>query len=221
LLIRQRKEDDQKIGAEQTRFRKSEQQIKETDQQKIKDEQSLNQTELTKANEAFRQRMKANQDVYEKTLAQKNSAYDKNLRQTEKLNNETLTTQHDRLVSQLTEQKREVLRHYGQNIDQRNDPFYQVLKPETTLINQDRFYVVETKVPEKDRDNIDIRVHKDRVVISGKREYNDHLDDEGHRLVTNNYQTFREELKLSHPVDEKSFTKTYENGVLTLKIAKV
>ncbi len=220
-MTHQRKEDDQKIGAEQTRFRKAEQQLKETDQQKIKEEQAFNQGELDKNNQAFQQRMRANQDVYEKTMAQKRTEYERTLKQNDKLNSETLTTQHDRLMSELTEQKKEVMRHYGKNVDQRSDPFYQVLKTETTLADEGRFFVVETKVPEKDRDNVDVRIHKDRVVVSGKREFNDRLEDGDRRLTTNNYQTFREEVKLPQPVDEKSFTKTYDNGVLRLKIAKV
>jgi HSP20 family molecular chaperone IbpA len=102
----------------------------------------------------------------------------------------------------------------------RNDPFYQLNGAQAQVTETDNHYIIQAEVPEHEKDNVKIFVHDDKAVIQGHRKFNDDIQDPEGRLTTNSFQTFRQEIPLDHPVREKFAHRSYENGILTLKIPK-
>ena len=120
----------------------------------------------------------------------------------------------------MLQEKAEVIKSIGKHRERLADPFYQIRHAEATLKETDDHYIVEAKVPEHEKDNVKLWVKDDKVVVQGNRMFADNVAAEDVKLETNSYQTFRQEIPLSHPVREKFATRVWENGVLKLKVPK-
>jgi HSP20 family protein len=88
------------------------------------------------------------------------------------------------------------------------------------LSENDKQYVITANVPEHEKDNVKVVVKDDKVVVKGHRRFQDHLDENGKKISTESYQTFHEEIPLSHPVREKYARSSWNDGVLTVVIPK-
>lgn len=177
--------------------------------------------EKQKADQTHRAEMERNQTFYRQALEGQRGEFQDSYTKNDRNNIQTLENQRARLVDELDQQKKDTLQHVGKYRNQREDPFYQMQSPKTELKEEAHHYIVETAAPPHERDNIDIRVKGDRVIVSGKRAYNEDMRQDERRVTTNSYQTFREEILLQKPVAEKLVEKTYENGILRARIPKL
>ncbi|MEZ0393178.1 MAG: Hsp20/alpha crystallin family protein [Pseudobdellovibrionaceae bacterium] len=101
------------------------------------------------------------------------------------------------------------------------DPFFKVQNRGTTLSETDNMYVVRAYVPESDKDNVKVRIQNDKVVVAGSRAFVDKLEDQGKKVSTNSYQTFKEEFKLDHPVAQNAIWQERDGDFLQFLIPKI
>lgn len=154
------------------------------------------------------------------SLAQQRREYDEAFHKNMKSFEETVKRQREDLRHTLMREKKEVTEDVGKYSSKKGDPFYRITQPKAELGETGDHYVVKTRVPEHEKDNVKITVKDDKVVVHGSRRFEDNIEDEEGRLATNSYQTFRQEIPLEHPVREKYLQKSYQDGVLTVKIPK-
>ncbi len=120
----------------------------------------------------------------------------------------------------MIKEKAEIAKSVGKNQDKQADSFYNFVHADSKIEETPTHYFVSSRVPEHEKENVKMHVSDGKVVVQGARRFEDKIDTGEGKLATNSYQTFREELPLERPVHEKLVERTYENGVLTLKIPK-
>ena len=108
----------------------------------------------------------------------------------------------------------------GKYNSKNSDPFYRISEPKAELSEHGDFYYVHANVPEHEKDNVHVIVHENKVIVAGDRRFEDQVEDQEGKVATHNYQTYRQEIPLEHPVREKFAQSSYENGILTVKIPK-
>ncbi len=214
-------------AGDQALFLTREQQQKKTIEQKQiykKEHEELTTRQLAekeKLQQNHNAEMERNQMFYRQGLAGQKQEFDESFVRNQEFSQQALDSQYGRLVNQLEEQKKDTLQHVGKYSDKRSDPFYNLQAPSTRFREEGGYYIIETEAPEHEKDNIDIRVKADKVIVSGKRAFEDDVKAADRRISTNSYQTFREEIPLAKPVVEKLAEKTYANGILRVKIPKI
>jgi HSP20 family protein len=123
-------------------------------------------------------------------------------------------------VSSLEREKREVMQDIGKYSSNQGDPFYNLTHAQASLMETDDHYIIETKVPDYERDSVKVIVQDGRVVVQGQRRFQDRINDGTSKLSTSNYQTFRQEIPLDRPIVESMVDRQWNNGILTTKIRK-
>lgn len=215
------KEGDKHIAEEQNRARGI--QSKQT---------TANKKELEEMNQRHLQKRGAVQVAHEKEIARNEQTFDKNLKRQhqeygEKINmNQKLFDQaydnqarnFDRAMKNQRLERMQEFKKYGETEE---DPFYSMKNLGSTFRENDNYYVIETEVPKHEYKNVDIRVQKDTVVVSGARSFADKHKDEHGSISTNKQETFREEFPINKAIREKEIEKFYADGKLRVLIPKV
>jgi HSP20 family molecular chaperone IbpA len=176
---------------------------------------------IARSAKAHRDEQLRNEVFYRKNLNSQRLEFEDTFEKTQNQQEITLREKHAQLVNAILRQKKSTLQHAGKYLDRAQDPFYNLASPSTKLHELPNYYVIETQVPEHERDNFDIRVKGDKAIVTGKRAYADEVKDPDRNISTNSYQTFREEIPLAKPVVPKLAEKVYENGVLRVKVPKI
>jgi len=164
--------------------------------------------------------MENNKKLYQKSLNNQNKEFQKTFEENNYLNRQKLIAQRGTALRALIKQKQNLSRNFKDYTDKRNDPFYSILDLNSKLTETSRAYILRTNIPAYEKENIDVRVHNDKIVISGKRVFEDSIKDEDRKISTHSFQSIREEIPLNFPVMENSISKYEDNGVLTITIPK-
>lgn len=186
------------------------------EEQRIKHDQERKEAILL-----HRQQMERIDQQYRKIFANQKQEFQDNLNRNLEQNRQILDQQRDQLIQGLTDQKREAMEFVGKYRDRQDDPFFHLKKTESILRETPWSYVFEVGIPEEQKDEIKVMVKEDRLIVSGNRRFNDGVEKDGRKIITNSYQTFREEIPLSHPAIEDKVTKEYDKGKLRIHIPKV
>ena len=80
---------------------------------------------------------------------------------------------------------------------------------------------LKVEVPGMDADDLDIRVMKEAVVISGERKSESTSERDGQKRSEFRYGSFSRTIPLPEPVDNGSVEAEYKDGILTLDLPKV
>lgn len=187
--------------------------------------------ETNKMKAMHEDQMKQRQSVFEKKAAENEIFYkealvsqNKEFQEAHKKNQENFTNslraQKEAFAQGVLQEKREVMKNLGKHHDRLADPFYQIQYTGTTLDETPDHYIIKAAVPEHEKDNVKLFVKNGIAVVQGQRNFADEVKTEDVKMATNSYQTFRQEIPLSHPVREKYATRHWNDGVLVLKIPK-
>jgi HSP20 family molecular chaperone IbpA len=104
---------------------------------------------------------------------------------------------------------------------QKNDPFYRMVNLNARLTENDQQFILTAKIPEHERDRVNINLRGNDVVISGKRKSDEILEIEpGHTQRTSAYQTYSETFPLNWPVNPKNMTREWDGDSLIVRIPK-
>jgi HSP20 family protein len=139
----------------------------------------------------------------------------------EKRNRESLENQNHRLMDAIVKQKQGIIERFGKYGDTENDPFYKMQEFETRIAENENYYLVRTKVPKHERDNVDVIVKDNQLIVSGQRSFAEKVDKDNRKITTNSHQSFREIIPLKHPTVPKSVERSYEDGTIAVMIPKI
>ncbi|MBS1961421.1 MAG: Hsp20 family protein [Bdellovibrionales bacterium] len=104
---------------------------------------------------------------------------------------------------------------------QKTDPFYRMVNVDGKLTEHADQFVFTAKIPEHERDRININIRGNELIISGKRKSEEALEVEPGRVArTSSYQSFSENFPLNFPVDPKNLTREYDGDTLVVRIPK-
>jgi len=79
---------------------------------------------------------------------------------------------------------------------------------------------IRAELPGIDPKHVDVEVTEDRLVISGEKSQSSTKEGNGWTHVESQYGGFSRTIPLSDPVDPAKVTATFDNGVLTVDLAK-
>lgn len=102
-----------------------------------------------------------------------------------------------------------------------DDPFYKVQDRGSRISESSNGYTIKAYVPEHEKDNLRMAVANDRAVLSGKRKFQDSVEDEDKKISTNNFQTFHEEFKFDRPVVSEGITRERDGEFIKFFIPKL
>jgi|GEM_PF-4753250 len=214
------KEGDQEIGEQKTI---NEQQLAlQKEQFKVEHDDRIQKFEADKkkAFEVYRTQLMHDKGFYKKSLDEQKNEFDKIYKQNSDENQNVVINAKAKAAEEVIKEKQKVMSTLGKYNDKSEDPFYRVQTVQYSLSESPEFYELTAHIPEKDKENVKVVVKNDKVVLQGQRRYEDKIDQADHKMTTQSFQTYREEVPLKHPVHEHYATRTWENGMLKLKIPK-
>lgn len=219
-VTRLHKDGDHEIGAQKElndkQLRMQEAQYKAEREERMK----KSETDRKKAFEVYRAQMAYDDGFYKKSLAQQKEEFDRLYWQNNMQNRDTLEDSKEKLQSELIKQKQNVIQNLGKYSDKADDPFYRMRTVDYSLSESSDMYELRAKIPEKEKDTVKVIVKEDKIVLQGQRRYNDQVNDANHKVATESYQSFREEIPLNHKVQERNIFSEWKDGVLTMKLPK-
>lgn len=101
------------------------------------------------------------------------------------------------------------------------DQFYKVQDRGSRVSESNDGYVIEAYAPEHEKDNLRMSVANNRATISGKRKFQDSVDEGFKKISTNNFQTFHEEFKFERPVASEGMTRERQGDYVRFFIPKL
>lgn len=176
-------------------------------------EQGLNeqyQNRLHHSKKAYEQQLKTQHERFE-------SIYDKNAA----AQKEALQIQNTHLLKEQVELKKKFFKDNEKYAGKEEDPFYKLQERGNRLRENSDFYIIDAYVPEHEKDNIKVVIKNDAVSVSGKRSFKEEIDEEGRKLSTNNYQTFREQFDFEKPVITEGMTRERNGDYITFWVPKL
>lgn len=100
------------------------------------------------------------------------------------------------------------------------DDFYKVQDRGSKITNDGDKYVIEAYAPEGEQNNLRMSVQANRAIISGQRKNSSEIEQGPKKLVTSNFQTFREEFKFDKPVSHEGMTRERVGDFVKFTIPK-
>lgn len=92
--------------------------------------------------------------------------------------------------------------------------------PAVDIHETDDAYVIEADLPGLTKDDIDVKVMEDRVTIRGTRTREEKQEGKGYWRTERASGTFERNFRLHGGIDGSKVEAQFENGVLTIKLAK-
>ncbi len=95
-----------------------------------------------------------------------------------------------------------------------------VLIPRMNVSETDRELRVAIELPGSAREDIDVAIVDDVLTVRAEKKIERNADQENYHLVERSWGVFQRSLRLPFAVDPAQVQATFENGVLTLVVAK-
>ena len=95
--------------------------------------------------------------------------------------------------------------------------------PSVNIIEDDQEYSIDIAAPGLAKEDFDVVIENDELIVSGKKEEVLSEDAEQGKYTRRefNYQSFKRRFHLSDDLDQESITALYSDGILKVKIAKL
>jgi HSP20 family molecular chaperone IbpA len=102
-----------------------------------------------------------------------------------------------------------------------DDEFYKVKDRGNTITEDMQGYYIEAYAPEHEKTGVRVSITHNKAVISGSRKAQNEEESERGKMMTNNFQTFREEFNLSTPVASEGITRERNGDYIRFFIPKL
>lgn len=133
------------------------------------------------------------------------------------------------LSSQVETAEERLARHNDQKaqaqqnneIARADDEFYHVKDRGNTIKEDMRGYYIDAYAPEHEKAGVRVSITHNKAVISGSRKAQNEEEREQGKMVTNNFQTFREEFNFNSPVAADGMTRERDGDYIRFFIPKI
>ncbi len=172
-------------------------------------------------NEQYQNRIAHSQKAYENQLKDQYDRFESVYQKNSEANRESLNIQKGNLLKEQVEMKKKFFKESEKYAGKEDDPFYKLQDRGNRLRENPDFYIIEAYVPHHEKDNIKVTIKDDVASISGKRAFKDQVEEEGRKLSTSNYQTFREDFNFEKPVITEGMTRERNGDYVTFWVPKL
>ncbi len=101
-----------------------------------------------------------------------------------------------------------------------NDSFYSVIDRQNRFTEDPSGYFIEAYSPVQAQDHFKFSINNNKAIVSGSRKSENKLQDSERLMSTNNFQTFREEFTLEHPIQSQGMTRERNGDYIRIFIPK-
>ena len=92
--------------------------------------------------------------------------------------------------------------------------------PSTNIKETDNGYTIEMAVPGIDKNNVDIRVEKDQLIVESKTSSENEESNDKYTMRQFNYSAFRKSFYLNNKIDNDKIDAQYKDGILYINLEK-
>lgn len=222
-LVKIHKQNDNLVHKEKTRLEGTRNQLNSQYSRMLKNDKDNFTVSQKKAEESYFDLIAKNDAIYRKNLELQTKEFEKQYEVNNSLNQQIAENQTRIFNRELLKERGKFEENISQYQDIAKDPFYSAPKFQTQFIEDNDKFTLKAQVPEHEMKNVEVRVQKDKITLSGKREFNEKIqNEEGNQsFQTNSFQAFRQDFDLDFPIYEKAVTQNYENGLLTVVVPKL
>lgn len=172
-------------------------------------------------NEQFQNRINHRKKAYENQLKDQHQRFESVYGKTGAANRESLNIQKTNFIKEQVELKKKFFRESEKYAGKEDDPFYKLQERGNRLLENPDFYIIEAYVPAHEKDNIKVSIKDHTATISGKRAFKDQIEEEGRKLSTSSFQTFREDFSFDKPVITQGLTRERDGDYVTFWVPKL
>jgi len=171
--------------------------------------------------EQYQNRLTHSKKAYETQLKDQHERFDSIYQKNESANRESLNIQNRNLLKEQVELKKKFFKEGEKFAGKEDDPFYKLQDRGNRLRENSDFYIIEAYVPHHEKDNVKVTIKDGTAAISGKRAFKDEIEEDGRKLSTSSYQTFREEFSFDKPVITEGMTRERSGDYVTFWVPKL
>jgi len=106
-------------------------------------------------------------------------------------------------------------------IEPENDSFFKVVDRGSEIKENSDGYIIKAYAPENEKDDIRLTLQNNKAILSGKRKFQDSIEDQNKKISTNNFQTFHEEFKFDRPIATTGMTRERDGDYMKFFIPKL
>lgn len=214
-------EGEKDIQARQNKFSRLQSEQEAANDTELNELHKEYQTKEAKLKDEHLQHLRENAAKQKQAMANQEQNFQKSFKKNDELQKESLDLQKKTYLKELYKQGARFDSTMATDASRANDPFYRTKTFDAKLTEREDGYFVDGKVPDYDRENVDIKVQKDKIVIIARRSYEKTLDEENTRLQTTAYQTYRQEFKIDSPIlADKAITRVEKDGSIHVFVPK-
>ena len=92
--------------------------------------------------------------------------------------------------------------------------------PAVDIYETDEDIVIDAELPGMDRDDVDIQVRDNTLILKGERKMEKTVKDEGYHRMERMYGSFSRTFTLPSTVDQEKISASYDKGVLHIRMPK-
>jgi HSP20 family protein len=92
--------------------------------------------------------------------------------------------------------------------------------PAVDIYETEEDIVIDAELPGMDKDDVDIQVRDNTLILKGERKVEKTVKDEGYHRMERMYGSFARTFTLPSTVDQERITATYDKGVLHIRMPK-
>lgn len=196
-------------------------------EQKQEQKEELNELKTEHAGEEQRARTEHESHLKEtvsklsETLNKQTDSFKKRYEVEAKTDRETLHNQKQLFLREQHRQKETADKISDLELSRDYDQFYKPNSFDANLRENPDHYVLTAKVPGYEKDNVDVRIKDNRIILSSQRSFKDEFKGDGSKTETSSHQSYRQEFELAKPADAKHVvTSIKDDGTITSIIPK-
>tara|TARA_R100000501_G_scaffold8550_1_gene17383 strand:- start:16351 stop:16788 length:438 start_codon:yes stop_codon:yes gene_type:complete len=95
------------------------------------------------------------------------------------------------------------------------------LRPKIDISENDDAYKLTAELPGVVKEDVDLRVEEDQIVLRAEKKTSREEKEENYRLVERSFGTFQRAIGLAHNVDPEKVEADFKDGVLKVTLPKV
>jgi HSP20 family protein len=93
-------------------------------------------------------------------------------------------------------------------------------QPSVNVIEADNAFRVELAAPGLNKDDFEVQIEKDQLIISVEKEHESNEEGEKFTRREFGYQKFKRSFNLGDQINMEAIEATYDNGILTINLPK-
>jgi len=172
-------------------------------------------------NEQYTNRLGLSKKAYEQQIKDQHKRFESTYDKNEKANRDSLRIQNGNYLKEQVELKKKFFQSSEKYAGKEDDPFYKLQDRGNRLRENSDFYIIEAYVPQHEKDSVRVVIKDDVASVTGKRAFKDEIEEEGRRLTTNSYQSFREQFNFDKPVITEGMTRERDGDYVTFWVPKL